>query len=217
MRVFLLLFLTSSLFACDTKQQIEQHKNETAALQQSLDTLPDKASGIATLGAGCFWCVEAVFQELKGVKSVKSGYMGGSSINADYKKVSSGNTDHVEVAQITFDPDSISFDIILKVFWSTHDPTTLNRQGNDYGTQYRSVVFCHSTEQVDQANASKSNVATELWGDKIVTTIEAAGQFYDAESYHQNFYTLNPDYGYCRAVINPKMAKFRAKFKDYLK
>ncbi len=170
-----------------------------------------------TLGAGCFWCIEAVFQELKGVESVISGYAGGSKANADYKKVSSGQTKHVEVAQIVFNPSIISFEQILDVFWSTHDPTTLNRQGNDKGPQYRSAIFYHDDQQKRIAEKSMKEVASQLWENPIVTEIVPFEAFYEAEDYHQNFYSLNPNYGYCTAIINPKMDKFRKKFDKLLK
>lgn len=172
---------------------------------------------VATLGAGCFWCVEAVFQELKGVQSVVSGYTGGHVVSPTYRQITTGQTGHAEVAQITFDPKVISFEEILEVFWTTHDPTTLNRQGADVGTQYRSAVFYHTETQKTIADSSKANVATQLWDDAITTEISALGTFYPAEEYHQNYYTDNPNYGYCVAVINPKMAKFRKRFKDKLK
>jgi len=171
----------------------------------------------ATLGAGCFWCVEAVFQELEGVHSVISGYTGGHKENPTYKEVCTGTTGHNEVAQVTFDPTVISFAEILEVFWSTHDPTTLNRQGYDVGTQYRSGIYYNSPQQKEIAEQSKKEVAPKVWDAPIVTEIEALGEFYIAEDYHQNFYTLNPNYGYCRAIINPKVNKFRKQFKDKLK
>ncbi len=173
--------------------------------------------GIATLGAGCFWCVEAVFQNLKGVESVVSGYMGGATTNPTYQEVCSGSTGHAEVAQITFDPAEISFAKLLEVFWSTHDPTTLNRQGHDRGTQYRSVIFYHSVEQRAIAEKSKMEVAIQIWDDPIVTEISPAEVFYPAERYHQNYFNTNPTNGYCRAVINPKLSKFRSLFSHLLK
>ncbi|NND06308.1 MAG: peptide-methionine (S)-S-oxide reductase MsrA [Saprospiraceae bacterium] len=172
---------------------------------------------LATLGAGCFWCVEAVFQQLKGVGSVVSGYMGGKSKDPTYREVCSGLTGHAEVAQIHFNPDVISYADLLKVFWSTHDPTTLNQQGHDRGTQYRSVIFYHGEEQKMIAERSKSDVATQVWIDPIVTEIKPATQFYPAENYHQNYYEENPNQGYCRTVITPKMAKFRKQFVEQLK
>jgi len=171
----------------------------------------------ATLGAGCFWCVEAVFQDLKGVKSVVSGYAGGDDSDANYKAVSNGSTNHAEVAQIVFDPSVISFETLLEVFWTTHDPTTMNRQGNDVGTQYRSAIFYHSDKQKETALDSKMNFATKLWDDPIVTEVTELTKFYDGEEYHQNYYNLNPNQGYCRAVINPKISKLREKFSHLLK
>jgi peptide-methionine (S)-S-oxide reductase len=170
-----------------------------------------------TLGAGCFWCVEAIFQELKGVKSAVSGYSGGHVKNPSYREVVGGQTGHAEVIQVTFDPDVIPLETILEVFWSTHDPTTLNRQGADVGTQYRSAVFFHNEMQGKVAEKSKNEVASELWDDPIVTEITPFEQFYVAEDYHQNYYANNPDQGYCRVVINPKLNKFRERFKDWLK
>ncbi|MEM6320478.1 MAG: peptide-methionine (S)-S-oxide reductase MsrA [Bacteroidota bacterium] len=171
----------------------------------------------ATLGAGCFWCVEAVFQELEGVSSVVSGYTAGHTENPTYKEVCSGTTGHNEVAQVAFDPSVISFAEILEVFWATHDPTTLNRQGYDVGTQYRSGIYYNSEEQKAIAEQSKKEVAPKIWDAPIVTEIEKLGDFYVAEDYHQNYYTLNPNYGYCRAIINPKVNKFRKQFRDKLK
>ena len=172
---------------------------------------------IATFGAGCFWCVEAVFQELKGVISVESGYMGGSTANPTYRYVCTGNTGHAEVTQVTFDPAVISYDELLEVLWTTHDPTTLNRQGADAGTQYRSAIFYHDEEQKVKAEKSKAEVATKLWDKPIVTQIVPADTFYPAEGYHQDYYANNPNAGYCQIVINPKIQKVRSKFSDKLK
>jgi peptide-methionine (S)-S-oxide reductase len=172
----------------------------------------------ATLGAGCFWCVEAIFQDLKGVNSVISGYAGGHVENPSYKEVCTGETGHAEVAQITFDPNIISYEDLLHVFWTTHDPTTLNRQGGDVGTQYRSVIFYHSDEQKKIAEASKKEVGQSgLYPDPVVTEIEALTNFYEAEDYHQNYFNENPDAAYCQLVINPKVLKFRQKYSDKLK
>jgi len=169
-----------------------------------------------TLGAGCFWCVEAIFQELRGVKSAVSGFSGGHIKNPAYREVVSGNTGHAEVVQITYDPEVIPTEKILEVFWSTHDPTTLNRQGADVGTQYRSAVFYHSDSQKEIAEKSKKEVATQLWDDPIVTEITPFEKFYKAEENHQNYYANNPNQGYCRVVINPKLEKFRERFKDWI-
>jgi len=173
---------------------------------------------IATLGAGCFWCVEAVFQELKGVISVESGYMGGDIANPSYRQVCTGTTGHAEIAKITYDPSIVTFKEILEVFWKTHDPTTLNRQGNDVGTQYRSVIFYQNEEQKKEAEFYKQRLTESgAYPNPIVTEISPAGPFYEAEDYHQDYYELNPNKGYCQYVIQPKLAKFRAAFADKLK
>lgn len=173
---------------------------------------------IATLGAGCFWCIEAVYQELKGVHSVVSGYTGGQVENPTYYQVCRGNTGHAEVVQITFDPEVISFADILDVFWVTHDPTTLNRQGPDVGTQYRSAIFYHSDEQREMAEKSKQQAdAADLWPDKIVTEIVPEATFYEAEDYHQNYYRQNPSQPYCYVMIEPKLQKLRKAFMDKLR
>ncbi len=169
---------------------------------------------IATFGAGCFWCVEAVFEELRGVVRVESGYSGGSVPNPAYREVCSGTTGHAEVCQVHFDPTQISYAEILEVFWMTHDPTTLNRQGADAGTQYRSSIFYHSDEQRRIAEQSKAQVAPELWDDPIVTEITPFDRFYPAEDYHQDYYRLNRAEPYCVMVIAPKLKKFRSRFAD---
>lgn len=171
----------------------------------------------AYFGAGCFWCVEAVFQELKGVYKVESGYMGGGTENPTYREICTGSTGHAEIVKLTFDPKIISFSDLLEILWTTHDPTTLNRQGADRGTQYRSAVFYVNQEQKNAAEKSKAEVATTIWDDPIVTEITEASTYYPAEEYHQNYYKDNPNQGYCRVVINPKVAKVREKFSDKLK
>ncbi len=184
--------------------------------QQTIQT--PGALEIATLGAGCFWCVEAVFAELKGVIKVESGYMGGAVENPTYRQVCGGATGHAEVIQLTFDPFIISFEEILRVFFHVHDPTTLNRQGADAGTQYRSVIFFHSDEQ--KAAAEKIIAETDqskLWPNKIVTELTKAPRFYKAEDYHQEYFKLNGHAPYCSIVIAPKMAKFRKEYKEKLK
>ena len=168
---------------------------------------------IATLGGGCFWCLEAVYDELAGVASVESGYMGGKTRNPSYREVCSGTTGHVEVVQVTFDPGQISFREILEVFFTIHDPTTLDRQGNDVGTQYRSVIFYHSEEQRAAAEQVIRDLSAEgVWDDPIVTAIEPATAFYMAEDYHQEYFENNPRQPYCQFVVAPKVAKFREKF-----
>ncbi|MEX0711062.1 MAG: peptide-methionine (S)-S-oxide reductase MsrA [Pirellulales bacterium] len=172
----------------------------------------------ATFGCGCFWCTEAVFQRLKGVHSVASGYSGGGLPNPTYGDVCSGTTGHAEVIQVSFDPNVISYAELLEVFWKTHDPTTLNRQGNDVGTQYRSVVFYHSDEQREQAEHIKRKLdESGAWGAPIVTEIAPLAAFYPAESYHQNYYNDNPRQPYCSVVIGPKLDKVKKVFQDKLK
>ena len=179
---------------------------------------PAVKTQVATFGAGCFWCVEAVFQELQGVSAVKSGYSGGSVINPTYEQVCSGLTGHAEVCQITYDPSVIGFEELLEVFWKTHDPTTLNRQGHDEGTQYRSVIFYHDDEQRKLAEAYKQKLdKSGAFKNRIVTEISPFAKFYPAENYHDDYFRRNPNQGYCRVVIQPKMDKFREVFQDKLK
>ena len=166
---------------------------------------------ITTLGGGCFWCLEAAFQQVKGITAITSGYMGGKTLNPTYQEVCSGSTGHAEVVQLKFDSSIISFAEILEVFFIIHDPTTLNRQGADVGTQYRSVIFYHSVEQKNEALEAIETVASRLYRNKIVTEVTEASHFYPAEDYHQNFYRNNPGHGYCVAVINPKLAKLKEK------
>ncbi|MHA2080779.1 MAG: peptide-methionine (S)-S-oxide reductase MsrA [Candidatus Thorarchaeota archaeon] len=169
---------------------------------------------LITFGSGCFWCTEAVFQQLKGVETVVSGYSGGSVEKPSYEQVTSGRTGHAEVCQIQFDPEQISFEEILEVFFNTHDPTTLNRQGNDVGTQYRSVIFYHSEEQRMIAEKVKTELdKSGSWKNPIVTEIVPFEKFYPAEGYHQNYFRNNPNQSYCRLVIAPKLDKFEKVFK----
>ena len=174
-------------------------------------------NGVATLAGGCFWCLEAVYQELTGIKSVVSGYAGGSVANPTYRQVTSERTGHAEVVQLAFDPEVISYREILEVFFAIHDPTTLNRQGNDIGTQYRSAIFYHDDEQAQIARdlIDELNQAG-IWRSSIVTEVEPYTEFYQAEDYHQNYYRNNPNQPYCMVVINPKLAKFRAGFQEKL-
>jgi peptide-methionine (S)-S-oxide reductase len=172
----------------------------------------------ATFAAGCFWCVEAVFQELKGVLSVTSGYTGGKVKNPTYREVCSGQTGHAEACMIIFDPSVISYDELLEAFWASHDPTTLNRQGADQGTQYRSAIFYHSEAQKQLAEAYKIKLNQEkVFNKPIVTEISPAEAFYKAEDYHQNYFIENGNAPYCTFVIEPKLEKFRKVFKDKLK
>lgn len=173
---------------------------------------------IAVLGGGCFWCLEAVFDRLTGVKSVESGYMGGHIENPTYKQVCSGNTGHVEVVRVTFDPEELSYHELLEVFFTIHDPTTLNRQGNDVGTQYRSVIFYMSEEQRREAERTISELNTaHLWPDPIVTAVEPAATFFIAEDYHQEYYENNSFQPYCQFVVAPKVKKFQQKFAEKMK
>ena len=172
----------------------------------------------ATLGGGCFWCLEAVYQRVKGVEKVVSGYAGGHVKNPTYEQVCSDTTGHAEVVQITFDPQIISYEDILNIFWQIHDPTQLNRQGNDIGTQYRSVIFYHSEEQKQKAQLSKQNLEDEgVFSKTIVTEIVPLTNFYPAEQYHQNYFNNNPSQAYCQLVIAPKVKKFKKNFSEYLK
>ncbi len=172
----------------------------------------------ATLGGGCFWCVEAIYQDVIGVHKVVSGYTGGAVENPTYQQVCSGTTGHAEVVQIAFDPTVISFEEILFIFWRTHDPTTLNRQGNDVGTQYRSVIYYHDEEQKKIAEQSMAETeASDLWADPIVTEIAPLPIFYEGEAYHQNYFVENPYQPYCIFVINPKVQKFRKSFRNKLR
>jgi len=172
---------------------------------------------LATLAGGCFWCLEAVFESLKGVQGVKSGYAGGHVSNPTYEQVCTGTTGHAEVVQVTFDPDAISYGQLLEVFFAIHDPTTLNRQGEDVGEQYRSAIFTHSPEQADTARATIEELDREgPWDAPIVTTVEPLETFYPAERYHDTYFRRNPSQPYCRLVIDPKVRKFRQRFEHLI-
>lgn len=173
---------------------------------------------VTTLAGGCFWCLEAAFGQLRGVERVESGYTGGHVPNPSYERVCTGTTGHAEVVQVTFDPALISFADLLHVFFTIHDPTTLNQQGGDVGTQYRSAVFYHSPEQKAEAERVIAELTAEkVWDDPIVTEVEPLARFYPAEQYHRDYYRRNPDQGYCRAVVAPKVAKVRKLYFDKLK
>jgi len=175
-------------------------------------------NSVATLAAGCFWCVEAVFQKLKGVEKVESGYMGGTIKNPTYKEVCTGQTGHAEVCQISFNPTIISFEELLEVFWKTHDPTTLNRQGGDIGTQYRSAVFYHDAAQKQIAENIKNDLGQSgAFNAPIVTSFEEVSVFYKAENYHQDYFNLNGHNPYCQMVVKPKVEKFMKVFSDRIK
>jgi peptide-methionine (S)-S-oxide reductase len=173
---------------------------------------------VATFGGGCFWCTEAIFERVRGVINVESGYSGGHTVNPDYGMVSSGSTGHAEVVQVTFDPEVVSFLELLEIFFKTHDPTTLNRQGADVGTQYRSIVLYHTEQQRELTLRTIKLLDSEgIWKDPIVTAVEPFERFYPAEAYHQEYYENNPNQGYCRLVINPKLSKLEKIFKEKLK
>lgn len=213
--MFRLILLFSVLFKTGNVQEHAVNFN----LKSTINLMdPVKKYEVATFGGGCFWCTEAMFHELDGVIKVESGYAGGNVPNPTYKQVCTGTTGHAEVIQITFDPEKISFDEILLVHFTTHDPTTLNRQGNDAGTQYRSVVFYHDETQKISAQKAVKEVAPAIWNNKPITTeVVAFDTFYKAEDYHQDYLENNPNQPYCVYVVNPKVEKFRKLFKDKLK
>lgn len=207
--VFLAFQISSSLYCNDNRNADKEVK--------TMNTIQPERNDTATFGAGCFWCVEAIFQRVEGVVQVESGYSGGHTKNPTYKEVCSGNTGHAEVCRIIFDTSKVTYPELLEIFWKTHDPTTLNRQGHDVGTQYRSVVFYHSEEQKEQAEFYKNKLNTAgIYDNTIVTEIVPAVQFYKAEDYHQNYYNENPEQGYCNFVITPKVEKFKKVFKEKL-
>lgn len=211
-----ILIATSFLFlivSC-SNQSKELENAKTVDLTMENNTKYDSA----TFGAGCFWCVEAVFQQLKGVQSVSSGYSGGQIKNPTYKEVCSGLTGHAEVCRIVFDPKIITYKELLEAFWASHDPTTLNRQGADVGTQYRSVVFYHNAEQKELAEKYKQRLNEEnAFGKPVVTEISELKDYYKAEDYHQNYFNENGDAPYCSFVIEPKLEKFRKAFAEKVK
>lgn len=197
------------LTACDSRAQKQNSTNDYLDMENLEE---------ATLGAGCFWCVEAVFEELKGVEKVEAGYAGGDVKNPTYQEVGTGKTGHAEVAHLWYDPDVISYDELLEVFWHTHDPTTKDRQGADVGPQYRSVIFFHNDDQKEKAEQSLEKTdQSDLWEDPIVTEIKPIHNYSTAENYHQNYYENNQNAGYCQAVIAPKIKKFRKDFAHLLK
>lgn len=205
-----LVFLSSCLLT------LAAYSQEKHSPQSNANMNPDQA--VATFGNGCFWCTEAIFQRLNGVEKVESGYAGGRVKNPTYKEVCSGITGHAEVIQITFNPSKISYEELLEVFWQTHDPTTLNRQGADVGTQYRSVIFYHTPEQKRSAELYKKKLdESGAFNSPIVTEISPFTEFFKAEDYHQNYYNLNGSAPYCSYVIQPKLDKFKKVFADKLK
>ena len=186
-------------------------------LLNGLDPMSEKRA-LATFGGGCFWCVEAIFERVSGVDKVVSGYAGGNVVNPTYKEVTSGRTGHAEVVQISYNPDQVSFLELLEIFFKTHDPTTLNRQGADVGTQYRSIILYHDEAQRESSVAIIDELnGAGIWNNPIVTQVEPFTEFYSAEAYHQEYFENNPNQGYCRVVIQPKVEKFEKLFKDKLK
>lgn len=213
-KLFYLLFLSSFIFACNVDaQKSSEHEIPVTPLQNK-----NPNNEVITFGAGCFWCVEAIFEELKGVDKVISGYSGGHVDNPTYRAVCNGTTGHAEVTQVFYNPEKISLEELLEVFFKTHDPTTLNRQGNDTGTQYRSAIFYHNEHQKKVAEKIKSELnAAKVFPNPIVTEITMFKNFYEAENYHQDYYELNGTQPYCRYVITPKMDKLHKLFADKLK
>jgi peptide-methionine (S)-S-oxide reductase len=208
--IFSIVFSGLFLVACSQPKQEKTNSKLNLELKPGMEEI--------TLGAGCFWCVEAVFQGLNGVDTVISGYSNGAVKNPSYKEVCTGKTGHAEVARIVYNPEVVSFKEILEVFWQTHDPTTLNRQGNDVGTQYRSGIYYHNNEQKQIAEEYKQKLdESGAFPNPIVTEIMPLDNYYVAEDYHQNYYKSNPDQGYCRLVVKPKVDKFKKVFADKLK
>ncbi len=212
-KIFLIIPIVLIIIGCKINYS-KSNKTETDIMNS---TNPAKLD-TATFGEGCFWCTEAIFERVKGVISVESGYSGGIVKDPTYEEVCTGTTGHAEVSQIVFDPAVISFDELLKIFWKTHDPTSLNKQGADVGTQYRSVIFYHNKEQKEKAEYYKDELnKSGAYSKPIVTEISEFNHFYKAEDYHQNYYDNNPNAGYCSFVIAPKVEKFEKVFKDKLK
>ena len=214
MKTIFVLLISLSALSCQSKERklsAEKNKeNNTMSEQNGLE--------IATVAGGCFWCTEALFLELKGVKKVEPGYTGGTTKNPTYEEVCSGYSGHAEAIEITFDPKEISYEDVLEVFFGTHDPTTLNRQGADVGTQYRSEIFYHSEAQKKAAENFINLLNTQnIYGKKVVTKVSKATVFYPAEDYHKNYYNRNKNQGYCMAVITPKLEKLHKNYKSKLK
>ena len=211
--ILILLFVLITAIDCQERHVDTKLKKD----KNSADITPSKTD-TATFGQGCFWCAEAIFERVEGVISVTSGYAGGHTVNPTYEQVCTGTTGHAEVVQIVYNPDVISYDDLLKIFWQTHDPTTLNRQGADVGEQYRSVILYHNEYQKEKAEYYKNELEKSgAWDKPIVTQIVPLTKFYAAEDYHQHYYEKNPYQGYCSFVIAPKVEKFEKVFKDKLK
>jgi peptide-methionine (S)-S-oxide reductase len=212
MKLTILSFLLLAMAGNTQKKVINNHALDMTNLESN------PGNQLATFASGCFWCTEAIFQNVDGVEKVVSGYMGGKVKNPTYKEVCTGQTGHAEVIQLTYDPKKVTYDELLEIFWKTHDPTTLNRQGADVGTQYRSAIFYHNDDQKQLAEKYKKKLTeANVFDQPIVTEITAASVFYKAEDYHQNYYNLNGDAPYCSMVIQPKVEKFKKVFKEKLK
>ena len=204
-------------FGFTSRTEAQGASSTNATTSKSIPSNQEKKLEKATFGGGCFWCTEAVFQRVKGVQSVVSGYTGGAVENPTYEQVCTGETGHAEVIQIEFDPEEVSFAKLLEVHWKTHDPTTLNKQGYDEGTQYRSAIFYENDEQRKVAEELKEKLNKQVYDGKITTEITELSKFYPAEKYHQNYFNLNAKKGYCQAVIVPKLKKFEEIFTDIKK
>lgn len=214
--VLLALFVVVSIFTTVSLATAGNSKNSARGIEKNMN--PTGKKEVATLAGGCFWCLEAVYDELKGVDKVVSGFSGGHVANPSYEEVCTGRTGHAETVEITFDPQVISYKELLEVFFTIHDPTTLNRQGADQGTQYRSAIYYHSPEQKEIAEKTIAEItAAKIWKNPIVTEVTKFAVFYPAEEYHQHYYERNPNQGYCRMVIEPKVIKFRQHFMSKLK
>lgn len=211
MKTFVAFFLSFLSFSCESKSK------PTPSIEKQ-DMNLEKGKGIAIFAGGCFWCTEAVFLQLDGVENIKPGYIGGKTKNPTYKEVCSGYSGHAEAVKIVFDPSKISYGELLEVFFATHDPTTINRQGNDVGSQYRSEIFTTNEKQKELATAYIDLLNQEnTFGKKVVTKVSDASEFYVAEDYHQNYYNQNKEQSYCQYVITPKVEKVKKEFKDKLK
>ena len=216
--IFISIITFAGLQSCAHKESTVKTKKEDTKMTTESNSAVKPGLDTATFGTGCFWCTEAVFQQLEGVEKVTSGYSGGHVINPTYEEVCSKTTGHAECLNIVYDSSKISFDELLEVFWQVHNPTTLNRQGADAGPQYRSVVFYHNEEQRAKTEKYKTELdKSGAWDDPIVTTLEPMTVFYPAEAYHQNYYNNNTSQGYCQFVIRPKLEKFEKVFKNKLK
>jgi peptide-methionine (S)-S-oxide reductase len=207
-------FVLVTVFVFGCKESKPESKTESKQIMTNQTAKLDTA----TFASGCFWCTEAIFERVNGVEKVISGYSGGTVANPTYEEVCTGTTGHAECTQIIYDPSVVSYDELLEIFWKMHDPTTLNRQGNDVGTQYRSAIFYHNEKQKEKAEYYKKKLTEEkIWDKPIVTEITKFTKFYPAEDYHQEYYDKNPNQGYCAYVITPKVEKFEKIFKDKLK